>query len=65
MNLDDQCQSELRQRIEQSIAFEVESNVAALYEFIDPHIRASRKRRYPFEPELTISQIGEFVPLER
>jgi hypothetical protein len=59
--LDGALETQLRQRIKEQIACEVTGNVAALYESIDPDIRASREGKFPFEPECTISQLHDFI----
>jgi hypothetical protein len=59
--LDGALETQLRQRIREQISCEDRGDVAALYEFIDPDIRASGEGDFPFQPERTLSQLRDFV----
>jgi hypothetical protein len=53
----------LEERVREQIASEVSGNVAALYEFTLPAIRARRVNGRDDEPELSLSEIRQFVAL--
>jgi hypothetical protein len=61
MSLSSKLETALHDRVAEQIRLEVERDVDALYQFIDPAIRESRAVKYDFEPEHTISKIREFV----
>jgi hypothetical protein len=61
MNLDTELETQLRQRIQEQISCEDRGDVAALFGFIDPEIRARRSDEYAIEPEHTFSQLRAFV----
>jgi hypothetical protein len=48
-------------RVHQQASLEESHEVEALYQFIDPAIRARREREREDEPELTLSELREFV----
>ena len=61
MNLDSELETQLRQRIQEQISCENNGDAGALYEFIDPDIRASGEDTFPFEKEQTISHFRAFL----
>jgi hypothetical protein len=52
-------------RIHEQARLEAQHDVEALYEFIDPVIRARREQQRDDEPELTLSDIRAFVKAVR
>jgi hypothetical protein len=48
-------------RVHQQASLEQLHDVEALYQFIDPVIRARRERERVDEPDLTLSELREFV----
>jgi hypothetical protein len=61
MKLDTELETQLRQRIKEQISCEDRGDVAGLFEFIDPEIRACRSDEYAIEPEHTLSQLRAFL----
>ena len=61
MSLSSDSEVALRDRVAEHIQREVERDVDALFQFIDPAIRESRANRFAFEPARTISEIREYT----
>src|SRR6266852_1397654 len=55
--------AELENRVREQIASEARGDVSSLYKFTLPAIRTSRIEERGDEPELSLSQISEFVQL--
>jgi hypothetical protein len=61
MELNEELSARLEARIKFQIEMEETGNVDALYDLIDPAIRQGRVGAYDSEPDLTISNMREFV----
>ena len=61
MDLEAHLETQLRKRIEEHACLEAQGDAAGLYGFIDPAIRISRDERFDFEPELTHSEIRQYI----